>query len=80
MSPPTRKPNRVATVPITIRTTRRVQELLQYLVDLEIYGKTDAAVAEQLVREGLRRLFREDEAMVGRPPGRKKGRLKQEED
>jgi hypothetical protein len=68
VSPKTpRKRNKAGTVPLTLRTTPGVLAYLDRLVERELYGKNRSAVAEQLLREALRRIY-SDPVIAGSPP------------
>jgi hypothetical protein len=62
-----RKANKVGTVQLTIRTTPTVISYLDQLVQKGMYGKNASQVAEQLLREVLRRIYG-DQAIAGPPP------------
>jgi hypothetical protein len=59
--------NTLETREVKIRTTPRVLALLQALADAGAYGKNPSEVAEELVRDGVRRIYG-DPAIAGPPP------------
>lgn len=48
-----REPNKIESVEVRIRTTPKVVGYLDDLVNEQLYGKSRAEVAEQLVRSGI---------------------------
>lgn len=62
-----RKRNSSETHSLTIRTTPRIVQLLQALADAGAYGKNPSEVAEEFVREGVRRVYG-DQVIAGAPP------------
>ena len=62
-----RKRNSSETHALTIRTTPRIVQLLQALADAGAYGKNPSEVAEEFVREGVRRVYG-DQTIAGPPP------------
>jgi hypothetical protein len=63
----TRQRNATATREVKLRTTPRTYQLLEALAASELYGKNPSEVAEELVRQGIRRIYG-DEAIAGAPP------------
>jgi hypothetical protein len=62
-----RKRNSSETRELTIRTTPRIVQLLDALAKAGAYGKNPSEVAEEFVREGVRRIYG-DQAIAGLPP------------
>lgn len=55
-----REANKIETVGVQIRTTPKVIEYLDILLDEQLYGKSRSEVAEQLVRLSIQNLIDKD--------------------